>query len=96
MLPNKCIQEPCRNMEVNRWKTWRPGSVRQASLSPMGNRVPTGSESVNSPGIRPSSQTDLDTDKVEPAPCTKIQTNTFRMMIAAVTMAGRWVSFSSR
>jgi hypothetical protein len=62
----------------------------------MGKLVPGGSESVSSPGMSPSSQTERASARAEPAPWTKIQTATFKAMIVPVIMARRWVSFSSR
>ena len=54
MLPIRCIQEPCRNMEVIRWESWRPGSARQTKPSPMRKPGSPGRNSpVSSPGDQP-------------------------------------------
>src|SRR5919106_4100389 len=95
MLPSRCNQEPCRNIEVSRWETWRPGSVTHTSPAPIGKRVPGGTAPVNSPAMRPRSQTDLASESVAPAPWTDNHARTFSPMMVQVTYGACWVSFSS-
>ena len=89
MLPIRCIQEPCRNIDVKTWEICRPGSVRQTRPSPMGNRVPGGTMPVSSPGISPRSQTARATAPEAPAPSTRSHTRTFRTMMAILTKGVR-------
>src|SRR5574341_2073702 len=94
IFPKRWSHEPCKNIEVNKCDTCRPGSVLQTSPGPMGKRVLTGREPVNPPGISPSSQTDLASGTVAPTPCTTNQLRTYRPISIIVTMAVRWGSFS--
>jgi hypothetical protein len=95
MLPSRCIHEPCRNIEVMRLEYWAPGSVRQSTSSPIGKRVPGGTDSVSSPGISPRLQTDAARGASAPAPCTINHASELAPMSASVTYGVRCVSFSS-
>ena len=77
MFPRMCIHEPWRNIDVKMWSIWRPGSVRHTSPSPIGNRVPGGTPSVSSPGMRPRSQMDRGRATEKPAPWMRSHAPTF-------------------
>src|SRR5262249_51362167 len=95
MFPSRCIQDPCRNIEVTMCDICAPGSVRHATLSPMGNDEPGGSDIVSSPGISPRLHTDSANAKPLPAPCTSSHANVHAATSASVTYGVRCVSFSS-
>ena len=76
MFPRMCIHEPCRNIDVKMCAVCRPGSVRHTSPSPIGNRVPGGTLSVSSPGMRPRSQMDRASARDERAPWMRSHTLT--------------------
>src|SRR5262249_40934119 len=63
---------------------------------PIGKRVPGGTLSVSSPGIRPSSQTDRARASDVPAPWTSSHTSRLSPIRAYVAYGVRRVSFSSR
>ncbi len=95
MLPRRCSQEPWRNIDVNTFDTWRPGSVRHTRPSPTGIAVPGGTRPVSSPGISPRSQTDAARLGIVPAPCRNSQASTLSAMSPCVTIGVRCVWFSS-
>ena len=104
MLPSRCIHEPCRNMDVTTWESWRPGSVAHTTPPPIGKPVPGAARSVSSPGMSPRLQTEAAKPVtspdwatwVAPAPCTSSQAAMLRPMMTKVTTGVRTVSFSSR
>ena len=49
----KCIQDPCKNIDVSRCSACGPGSITHTRSPAMGNPAPGFKAPVSSPAIRP-------------------------------------------
>ena len=76
MFPIRCIQPPCRNIEVSTVCQEPPPSRTQAVSGPIGKLVPGGAVPRTSAGISPSRQTEDDSAGSLPSPCSRTQATT--------------------
>ena len=77
MLPIRCIQPPCMNIEVSTVYQPPPPSRTQALSGPRGKLVPGATVPSTSPGMNPSRHTDADNAGSLPKPCSRNQASAF-------------------
>src|SRR5687768_12049647 len=76
MFPIRCIQPPCRNIDVSTVCQEPPPASVQLALGLIGKLVPGGTVCSTSPGIRPSRQTEDESAGSLPSPCSSAQART--------------------
>src|SRR6266540_1888051 len=96
MLPIRCSQPPCMNIDVSTVQYCGAASTRQYIPGPSATPLPGLAFCRISAGIRPRSQTERARGPCAAAPCTRMKASTLAMMMATVMTAGRSVGFSSR
>ncbi len=77
MLPMMWNQLPCMNIEVTTVCQVEVSPTTQTVAGPISNPVPAGIVCSNSPGTRPSRQTEPESSGSVPAPSKKSHTSAF-------------------